>query len=160
MNDIGFILLLLVIGAALLIAELFLPTHGVLGVAGLLAVLVGIGCTFRLNQWAGVGLALACAASTPLLWSLAVRYWPQTPLGRKIMLGPVVNVPQPPPVHIGQTGVTISGLRPMGVCEFDGQRVEAVTEIGAIEPQTSVIVTALTDRRPTVRAIVSSERTS
>jgi membrane-bound serine protease (ClpP class) len=160
MNDIGIILLLLGIGAVLLMAELFLPTHGVLGVAGLLAVLGGIGYTFRLNQWAGVGLAIACAASTPLLWTLAVKYWPQTPLGRRIVLGPVVNVPEPPPVHIGQTGITISGLRPMGVCEFNGQRVEAITEIGTLEPQTSVVVTAITDRRPTVRAVTSSERTS
>jgi hypothetical protein len=80
-------------------------------------------------------------------------------MGRKMLLKPVVNVPEAPAVRIGQRGITVSGMRPVGVCEFDGRRVEAITEIGMLEAQTPVIVTAINNRRPTVRA-AESERTT
>lgn len=158
MSELLIILLLILAGVVLLVIELFLPTHGVIGVLGVLAILIGIGRTFMLNQWAGVGLAVACAAAVPFVWAGVIKVYPHTPIGRKMLLGPVINVPHAPPVRIGQIGVALSELRPMGVCEFDGQRVEAVTEIGMLKPMTPVIVTAIHDNRPTVRAI-ETERT-
>jgi membrane-bound serine protease (ClpP class) len=158
MTPLALIAIYFAAGIALLVLELMLPTHGTLGVLGLLCILIAIGKTFLINEWAGVGFAVATAASVPFVWSAVVKYWPMTPMGRKMVLGPVVSIPEPPPVHIGQAGVAVSGLRPMGVCEFDGQRVEAVTELGTLEANTPVIVTAIHDRRPTVRA--ANERTS
>jgi membrane-bound ClpP family serine protease len=158
MNELLIIFLFMLAGIALLVVELLLPTHGVIGVMGVLSILIAVGRTFMVNEWAGVGLAIACAAAVPFAWAAVIKIYPHTPIGRKMLLGPVVNVPEAPPVRIGQRGVAISGLRPMGVCEFDGQRVEAVTEIGMLEPLTPVIVTAIHDHRPTVRAVVP-ERT-
>lgn len=153
MSDTTFIFVFLLAGVLLLAAELFLPTHGLLGVMGVVSIALAIGKTFWINQWAGVGLLLACAIASPFAWSAAIRIWPKTPFGRKVVLPPVVNVPEAPPVHLGQTGRTISELRPMGVCDFEGTRVEAIAEIGMIDAGQQVTVIAMQDRRPMVRAV-------
>jgi hypothetical protein len=41
----------------------------------------------------------------------------------------------------------------MGTCEFDGGRLEAISEYGMIEPGRSVTVINLINNRPTVRAV-------
>jgi membrane-bound ClpP family serine protease len=47
--------------------------------------------------------------------------------------------------------MTVSELRPMGWCEFDGQRLEAMSEHGIVPPGTRITVVALVNQRPTVR---------
>jgi membrane-bound ClpP family serine protease len=146
-----FALLLLAIGVVLLVAELFLPTHGLLGITGGVAVLCAVFVTSRQNAWAGLGLLLALAAVTPFAWAGAMKVWPRTPLGRRMVLPPVAGDAPAAGVRVGQSGVTVSELRPMGWCEFEGVRVEAMSEHGIVEPGKSVTVVALVNSRPTVR---------
>jgi len=153
MSPIETILLLFGIGLVLLAAELFLPTHMLLGVMGILCLIAAIGKTFLLNQWIGVGVLLATVAAIPFVWSAAMHFWPKTPLGKKLILPAKEFVLDPPPVHLGQTGVAISEMRPMGVVDFAGQRVEATSEIGMIEAGRTVTVTSINNRRPLVRAV-------
>ncbi len=153
MSPIESILLLFAIGIVLLAAELFLPTHGLLGVMGIICLVVAIAKTFLINQWIGVGVMLASVSAIPFVWSAAMHLWPKTPLGKKLILPSKESVPEPPPVHLGQTGVTMSEMRPMGVVEFAGQRVEAASEIGMIEAGRTVTVTSINNRRPLVRAV-------
>ena len=47
-------ILLFAIGIVLIIGELFLPTHGTLGIIGGGAILGAIGIGFHMNQWIGV----------------------------------------------------------------------------------------------------------
>jgi membrane-bound ClpP family serine protease len=153
MSPVETILLLFGVGLFLLAAELFLPTHGLLGVAGAICVVIAVGKTFIINQWAGVGLLLATTASIPFVWTAAMKIWPKTPLGRKLILPSNELIPEPPSVHLGQTGVAISEMRPMGMCEFAGQKVEATSEIGMIDAGRTVIVTSINNRRPLVKAV-------
>lgn len=145
--------LLLAIGAILLIAELLLPTHGLLGLAGVGSALFAVFFAARLNPWAGLALMVVLALSTPLLFTLAVKTWPNTYIGRRIFLPPVEADTPESPVRVGQVGLTVSELRPMGVCEFDGQRMEAISELGIVAPGTQVRVIALANNRPTVRVV-------
>jgi membrane-bound serine protease (ClpP class) len=149
----GLAVLLLAIGAVLLIGELLLPTHGLLGVAGVAAALLAILVSARENVWAGLVLTVLLALSTPLIWAAAVKIWPKTFVGRRVMLPPLANTPAESRVQVGQSGVTVSELRPMGTCEFDGERVEAISEHGIVPPGTAVRVVALVNNRPTVRTI-------
>ncbi len=153
MTALGFIFVLLAIGIVLLIGELFLPTHGLLGVVGLLALVIAVGETLLLNQFAGVALLAAMLIATPFAWAAAMRIWPKTPIGRKMILPPVVAIPDPPAIHLGQTGRALSELRPMGVCDFAGRKVEATSQIGMIEAGRTVTVTSINNRRPVVRAV-------
>jgi len=147
-------LLLLAIGVILLLAELLLPTHGLLGLAGGGAILCAVFFTSRQSAWAGLALLVLLALATPFVWAMVVKIWPNTPVGRRLLLPPVVDAPhtRESPVRIGQSGVTISELRPMGSCEFDGRRMEAISEHGIVPPGTRVTVVALVNNRPTVRA--------
>src|SRR5947208_3192257 len=114
----GLVGLLLAIGVILLIGELLLPTAGLVGLVGLMAMIAAIVVAGIQNVWAAALLPVALAIATPLLWGLWMRIWPRTPIGRRVILPPVDSTPPPPPVTVGQAGVAISQLRPMGTCEF------------------------------------------
>ena len=63
-----FILVALAIGIVLLVGELFLPTHGLLGVLGGAATVVSAVRALMLNQWLGVAEVLAIMIATPFAW--------------------------------------------------------------------------------------------
>ncbi len=145
--------LLMGIGVVLIIGELGLPTHGLLGLAGIGTMLAAVVVAAKQNPWAGLALMVALAACTPLAWVAFIKFWPRTLVGRRIILPPVAPPPQVLAVRVGQSGVAISELRPMGMCEFDGTRIESVSEQGVVPAGTAVKVVALVNNRPTVRVI-------
>jgi membrane-bound ClpP family serine protease len=49
--------------------------------------------------------------------------------------------------------VAISELRPIGQCEFDGQRLEAQSDHGIVAAGAKVKVVNVINRRPTVRQV-------
>ena len=144
-------ILLTAIGIVLMLGEALLPTHGLLGVAGGASVLIAIFVAARENAWVGLAMLLALVAATPIVWALFLKIWPRTPAGRRLILPEIVDAPAPAKVRVGQAGVTVSELRPIGTCEFDGERVEAISEHGIVPPGTQVKVIALNQNRPTVR---------
>jgi membrane-bound serine protease (ClpP class) len=149
-------IILAVIGIILLIAELLLPTHGVLAFIGIGSLIGAIITSFLINVWLGLGSMATGVAIMPLIGAWLVNVWPRTRLGRQLVLPSHDNAPrpiEPLPVQIGQTGTTVSELRPMGTCEFAGQRIEAMSELGIIPPGKQIRVVNITNRRPTVRAI-------
>jgi len=97
------------------------------------------------------GIFLAAIVASPLLASLAMRIWAHSPVGRRIILQPSVTMRQPSAISLGQIGVTVTPLRPMGECDFDDQRMEAVSQIGIIPAGTKVKIIAIDNGRPTVR---------
>jgi membrane-bound ClpP family serine protease len=145
-----------VLGAVLIAAEVLLPTHGLVGIVGVVGILVSVGFCFAINAWIGLGVLAATLAATPFAFVLAMRIFPRTPFGRKLVLPPVHDEAPPALVQIGQTGVTVSELRPMGTCEFSGTRVEALSDRGIIAPGQKVQVVNLNNRRPTVRVVVTT----
>ncbi len=153
MTLLAWIILLLSIGIILLVAEFFLPTHGLLGILGGLSIVGSIVVCFAIHFWLGFGVAMMGMVATPLLWAWLIRVWPRTPVGRRIVLPPVETTAPPLRVRIGQGGVAVSELRPTGVCEFAGQRIEAMSEYGIIAAGRNVVVVSLDNRRPIVQEI-------
>jgi membrane-bound ClpP family serine protease len=146
--------LLIVAAIALMVAEMLLPTHGLLGLMGILLAAGAVVVCIRQNAWAGVALLLAIIALTPLVWTGWMKIWPKTPMGRRLILSSVTPAPPAKEVCVGQHGVTLSELRPMGMCELDdGTRVEASSEHGSVPAGTAVRVIAISDGRPTVRVV-------
>jgi membrane-bound ClpP family serine protease len=147
---------LAVIGLILLIAEVLLPTHGIIGIAGIAALIAAVVVAFFVNVWLGLGSMAVGTAMVPVVGAWLVKVWPRTRLGRELVLPSPEHTPRPIdplPVQIGQTGITVSELRPMGTCEFGGTRMEAISELGMIPPGKQIRVVNITNRRPTVRAI-------
>ena len=157
MSPLALLILFFVAGIVLLLAEVVLPTHGVLGIVGVVSLLIGVGVCFWINQYAGLGAAVALVALMPFAATLWVKIWPRTYAGKRLILGPTAasqaHVPAAP-VQVGQLGVVVSELRPGGVCEFGMTRVEARCEHGTIPAGRHVEVVAVADgHRPLVRAV-------
>src|SRR5688572_6606237 len=143
--------MLIGIGVLLFMLEMILPTHGVLGLLGGVAILWAVFAATWQNVWAGLALLVAVAAATPVVWMAFIKVWPKTPVGKRLILQDVPEAPQELAVRIGQSGVVVNELLPMGTCEFDGVRVESLSEHGVVPAGTAVKVVALVNNRPTVR---------
>jgi membrane-bound ClpP family serine protease len=148
----SFALISFALGAILLIAEILLPTHGILGLLAGLSIITGVGACFVINPMMGFIILLALVIATPLIWTALVKIWPSTPVGRRLVLTEIAGrTSSTNPVGIGQTGLTVSELKPMGECDFDGLRVEAISDQGMILAGTRVKVIALSNHRPVVQ---------
>jgi membrane-bound serine protease (ClpP class) len=153
MTPLSIAILLFAIGGLLLFAEVFLPSHGILGLMGGLAVFAGLVACFVIGRWIGLSVFVGLLVITPFMWAWAIKIYPKTPIGRRMILQEEMSVVRPPPVHIGQEGVTISRLSPSGEVEFGDERLEVISERGMIEPGARVKVVALESNRPVVRTV-------
>ena len=154
MTPISLAILFFVVAAALLIAEVLLPSHGVLGILAVAAMVAGVVVCYRISHAMGLYVALGLAAAAPFAGALWIKLWPKTPVGRRLILGPVAPGGAPvAQLPVGTAGVVATELRPMGLCDFNGVRVEARAERGVLPAGSRVKVIAVVDGRPTVRAV-------
>jgi membrane-bound ClpP family serine protease len=146
------------IAAALLIAEMLLPSHGALGVIAVGAMVGGIVVCYRMSHALGLYVAVGLAVAAPFAGAAWMKLWPKTPLGRRLVLGST----RPPrdagaaalgPARVGEIGVVVAELRPNGLCDFAGERLEARSERGVLAAGQRVRVIAIVDGRPTVRPV-------
>jgi len=146
MSEIGVLILLYGVGALMLLAELFIPSHGLLTVAALGFLIAAIVKTFSVGgRGAGVIAIFACLVLLPTFAYYAVKYWPHTPIGRKISPpNPVLTSSDTSvPIEeitsmIGKSGRSLTPLRPVGICEFNGRRIACVAEFGMVEAGVTV----------------------
>jgi membrane-bound serine protease (ClpP class) len=124
-----------------MVAELFVPSGGILSVLSLGAIAVGVALTFQYSLTVGLTTLAAVFLALPVVGITLLHYWPRTPIGRRL----VMTVPEgdDPSVHPaqkdleslrGRVGKTLSSLRPAGVVDFDGRRVDALTEGIMVDP--------------------------
>jgi membrane-bound serine protease (ClpP class) len=134
--------LLIGAGLLLLLVALFVPSGGLLIVLALAAVAVGLGMLFEHDTTAGLYALGAAALVLPALGTLLLYLWPRTPLGRQLFPPPSpgddtlasLAVNQELAGLKGRYGKALSALRPSGVVDFDGRRVDALTEGMMVEP--------------------------
>lgn len=153
MDPLAIIILLVLAGAVLLAGELVLPTHGVLGGIGLLALAGAIAECLLIDRTIGLIVLIATIVSGPFAFAGMMAIWRRSPIGRRIILQQIEPPPHGQSVAIGQVGITRTEMRPMGECEFGNIRLEAIAQLGMIEPGARVKVVAIENGRPTVRAI-------
>jgi membrane-bound ClpP family serine protease len=139
-------ILCLLAGLALLIVEVFIPSGGLIGFLAVGLLGVGVWQAFGVSTTAGLLAILALILLLPVVFAVAVYLMPRTPLGRWMFLRP----PAPDDVEpertagtrldhlIGQFGRAITPLRPSGVVDFDGRRLDGLAEEGLIAPGTLV----------------------
>lgn len=133
---------LLAVGLVLLAGELILFTHGFLLVLGVGALIVGVTMSFSAGTPQGIVTLVALVIIIPILGQLLLHYFPRTPVGKRFMLGErdeddtLANMP----VNLeleqlrNRYGRTLSSLRPAGVVDFDGKRVDCMSEGTMIDP--------------------------
>lgn len=123
-------LVLFAVGVVLLLAEILLPTGGILVVGSLLFFAVGVGIILRYGDTIEAAAAVgALAVGLPVAGFVAVHAW------RRMSIGGSLDAGTGEPAGGGEletlkgrVGRTASPMRPSGTVEFDGRRVDAMTE--------------------------------
>lgn len=154
-----FAVVLLILCAILLVFEIFIPSLGLLTATALLCLAGGIYIFFQISTtagWIGVWTAIVLM---PIVWVLVYKLLPKTKLGRVLELKKVEQamggIPDQEHLEslIDRTGIVLTPLRPVGMCEFDGKKVVCVSDAGFIEKQTQVKVIHVEGNKVTVRKI-------
>lgn len=146
---------LIAAGFLLMAAEVLLFPSGVLGLIALVAWGVAIVLAFNHDPSTGVLALLGVSVGGGLFFFL----WFKTPLGRQMVLrGPegdstlaASEANQELERLVGRYGRTLCALRPSGIAEFDGQRVDVITEGILVEADQTVRCVAVKAGRVVVR---------
>jgi membrane-bound serine protease (ClpP class) len=136
--------LLVTVGVLLLLLELFvLPGFGIVGALGLLALLAGLtssllGTGATLSVILSAGARVAISAALALMGGLVLlRFLPALPGARRLILlsalpgGGSLDAGEPaatgPTGLRGTVGTTLTPLRPAGIAQLAGRRVDVVS---------------------------------
>jgi membrane-bound serine protease (ClpP class) len=158
-------LLLVGSGLVLLILEVFvIPGFGLAGVLGIGALLAGLSLSFVgagatwefILKAAGrviFSLVLALVASLALL-----RFLPRLPFGRRLILETglaagegYASPPDADKQWLGKGGIAVSPLRPSGIADVEGERVDVVSDGEFIEVGAQIVVSRVDGNRIVVR---------
>jgi membrane-bound ClpP family serine protease len=166
--DIAWAILLLLVGCALVVLEVFIPSGGIIsilsGVAFITAILVASWEGPTTGPVTGFVFAAITLFAVPTLVAVAFKYWPKTRMG-KAFLGELPREDEVAPEDsrrtlIGRVGVARSKMLPSGAVEIDGQMIDAVSQGQAIEPGAYVVVVEVRANRVVVRAAGKDQRPS
>lgn len=154
----AFAVLLFFASAALLIAEVFVPSGGIISFFSAICLIGGIVIFFRHSTFAGVTGIIIALIMIPLVLIIAYKIFPKTKFGKTVTLSPPLRqqgdaIPDTEELKslIDNVGVVLSPLRPVGMCDFSGRRVECVAETGYIEKGKEIRVIRVQGTQLTVR---------
>jgi len=149
--------------AALIIAEIFIPSGGLISICALACLIGGIMIFFSRGTtagWTGVGIA---AVLIPSFLVIAYKLFPKSKFGRTVILSPSERqqgdaIPDTPELKklLGAIGVVTTPLRPVGMCDFSGERVECVAESSYVDKSKKVKVIRVEGTQVTVRVVEES----
>jgi membrane-bound serine protease (ClpP class) len=158
-------MLLVASGVVLLALEIFvIPGFGIAGVLGIVALLgglslslVGAGASwdFILKAMGQVVFSLLAALIASLVM---LRFLPRLPWGRRLILETglpagegYASAPETDQRWLGKSGRAVSPLRPAGIAEIEGERVDVVSDGEFIDSGTPIAVTRIDGNRIVVR---------
>jgi membrane-bound serine protease (ClpP class) len=147
----------------LLIIEVFVPSGGLLAACAAACLIAGTVIFFKQSTTAGIAGVIFGAIAIPLGLKFAYREFPNTRFGKGVTLEPPKRpqgdaVPDTPDLKdlLGKTGTVLTPLRPVGMCDFSGRRVECVAESGYVDRRRKVKVIEVESTQVTVRTIEES----
>ncbi len=158
MDPIYLSILLYFASIALVLVDLYVPSAGTLLV---LALFAAIGCVvfgFQKGTTAGMTMLTLVAGSIPVMGIIAIRIWPHTPIGRRIVLGLPPAQPKPEGGQndelnklLGTVVVSEYPLMPSGQITIDRHSYNATAEAAYVEAGARVEVVAVRRRELVVR---------
>lgn len=163
MSPLVWAILILLLGLALMVLEMFVPSAGLLALLSATAVITSVAMVFVYQgpSWGTLYLASVCVV-LPFLAVMLVRWWPHTPIGRRILNLPppdaAGNSPALPDpdnrfAHlVGQHGLAKTKMLPSGAIVVGGRTYDAVSEGVPIEAGQPVQVIEVRGNRIVVRA--------
>ena len=150
----GLIITLILLGLVLIFAEILLiPGVGVAGILGLLS--ISGSCFYAFHQIGTTAGVIVTAVNAALLvaltiWVLRAKTWKRLTLETTVDGKAIVSDAT---VSVGERGVTVTRLAPMGMVRFGGESVEVKALEGMIDPGVDVEVVMIEDKRIYVQPV-------
>lgn len=142
---------LILLGIALLVAEIFIPSFGITGLLGIISIIGGIVLTAS-SVGQGIVMFLVILIVVMVLMFFSYRYV----VTRKssLILTDVLNEETSDAdlkFFLKKRGVALTILRPAGKGDFDGVRLDVMTEGDFIKKGTGIIVSRIEGKKIFVR---------
>ncbi len=159
MGDVILIISLFILAGVFIVLELFIPSQGVLTIVAATCLIFGIVLCFLVSQLLGLIVTIVTAVALPVFIIAMVRIWPDTWIGKRVAIRkaqkaiPGGSIPDAGELDrlLGQTGQTITDLRPVGAVMFSDERVDCVAETGQIDKGSEITVIHVEGVRVVVR---------
>ncbi len=152
-------ILLQLAGVLVIIAEIILPSGGILSLlaAGLFA--YSLYHVFaHMSASAGMAFVIADLILIPILVLIGIKFMARSPVTLRSTLSRedgVTSQSRDQNRYLGRTGRAATDLRPSGVAMIDGERMDVVTRGEYIEKRTGIIVIAVRGNQIVVKEHVS-----
>jgi len=144
-------ILLQVIGILVIIAEIFIPSLGLLTAIALSVFFYSLYLVYTtISTTAGMVLAGLDIVLVPVLLIFGMKILAKSPLALKRELSKqdgVVSQREDPKAYINMKGKSVTDLRPAGMAEINSQRVDVVTDGEYIDADTPIVVTEVSGNR-------------
>jgi membrane-bound serine protease (ClpP class) len=130
--------LLLGLGLAFIVAEVFFPSFGVLSICATVAIVAAVVVAFREGTQSGVNFLIATAVLVPAAILLGLKLFPKSPIG-KHMVAPGLSFESQAAsdprdlMLVGAEGLLETDCRPAGVARLSSRRVDVVSRGEPIE---------------------------
>ena len=147
-------------GVLAIILEVFVPSAGIIGIAGLGSIIASIVIAYqRLGNLIGSIYLAVVLILVPIFIVLYFRFFPRSPIGRWLISqdrqepekGYSSFTPEKYVDLIGKEGTSLTILRPVGMVRIDGQKYSAVTGGEFIEKDKAIKVVKVEGSRVVVR---------
>ena len=151
--------ILLILGLAFLIFEMFHPGFGVPGITGIILLIFGIIFTAS-NILEALVMIIIIIAILGIVLSFVLSSATKGHLSKTLILSQTSNREagfigtEDLGFFLGKEGITITNLRPAGTANFDGIKLDIVSESEFIPKDTRVTVIKVEGRRIVVRRSV------
>jgi membrane-bound ClpP family serine protease len=159
-TPVGWAILLFLLGLVFLALEFFVPSGGALGVMCALSLLAAIVVGFLAGRTTGTVILIAECVVVPVAVAAFVRWWPDTPIGRLMLIerpkSPAEVLPETIAYRglndlVGRRGQAKGLMLPSGSVLIDGKTYDAISEGLAIEPHQPIVVVGVSTQRLIVR---------
>ena len=159
MDEAFYIIILFVLTAGLIVLELFIPSQGILSIAAAVCLIYGIVRCFLVSPWLGFVVTVVAVVTLPVFIVAMVRIWPNTWIGKRVAIRkaqrsePGESIPDAGKLDklLGESGRSLTDLRPVGVVMFGADRIDCVAETGGIKKGSEVRVIRVEGVRVVVR---------
>ena len=147
-------------GILAIILEVFVPSAGIIGIAGLGSIIASVVIAYqRLGTLIGSIYLAVVLVLVPVFIVLYFKFFPRSPVGRWLISqdrqeperGYSSFTPEKYVDLIGKEGTSLTILRPVGMVRIDGQKYSAVTGGEFIEKNKPVKVVKVEGSRVVVR---------
>lgn len=147
-------LILLIIGFCLVVVEMYIPGFGFPGIAGSICLIAGIALYARTDVVAWLVMTVIIVALLCVALSISIRSAAKGRLAKsKLVLNDVAAEVGENDLsyYVGKKGVTSTVLRPAGMGEFEGVKLNILADGEFIPEGAQVIVTRVEGNRIFVR---------